>query len=442
MVSPGSTTPRPQAEWGLLGLMKRFLRRPAVIVAEIFVITAACTLGASLAQAGRSPAAEVARLREHGTLITALVRGLALDHVFTSLWFLLALTFATASLSIVVAEQIRRLRVAWGQAPTEAQFRNAPFRREFTRPASTDAASATHIRTQGRLGLAGSPLFHTGLLCVILAGALQALFGVQAVVDVYEGEILPATTEAWGAQWPGPLGRPFRLDEPLTLLSVASTRYETGDLMNLRLKLAEQGPGGGQIREMGINDELPVSRGRLYAEAQHGPAALVEWTAPSSAPIGSAVLLEKKETAAFGAYTQGPGALRARIRVPMPADGQRPDHAEVRILDGTSTLTEGSLKSGEALPLPGGGRLKLHGLPYWARLHGNHDPAIGLAYLGFILALLGAALTYGVTRVDEWVVVIPEGDRERVVVALRPHRFAPLFQERFEHLVRDHGGEV
>ncbi|HEY3400432.1 MAG TPA: cytochrome c biogenesis protein ResB [Geothrix sp.] len=440
-MSPASSTPRPPAGWGPFRALKRFLRLPAVIVAEILVITAACSLGASLAQAGRSPAAEVARLQQHGALVSALVRGLALDHVFTSLWFLAALVFATASLSIVVAEQIRRLRAAWGQAPAEAHFRNAPFRREFTRPASTDAVVGTHIRTQGRLALAGSPLFHTGLLCVILAGALQALFGVQAVVDVYEGEVLPATTEAWGAQWPGPLGRPFRLDEPLTLLSVASTRYETGDLMTLRLKLADQGPGG-QVREMGINDELPLSRGRLYVEAQHGPAALVEWAGPSLAPLRTATLLEKKETAAFGAYIQGPGTLRARIRVPMPADGRRPDHAEVRILDGASRLAEGVLKPGEALPLPGGGLLKLHGLPYWARLHGNHDPAIGLAYLGFILALLGAALTYGVTRVDELVAVTPEGDRERVVVALRPHRFAPLFQERFERLVRDHGGEV
>lgn len=438
----GAPSPRPKAGWGAPGFLKRFLRRPVVIIAEILVITTACALGAALPQAGRSPAVAVARLLEHGTIASALVRWMALDHVFTSLWFLAALAFATASLSIVVAEQIRRLRAVWGQAPTEAQFRSAPFRHEFSRPATGPSTASVAIRTRGRLALAGSPLFHTGLLCVILAGALQALFGVQAVVDVYEGETLPATVEAWGAQWPGPLGHPFHLDTPLKLLSVASTRYETGDLMNLHLKLAEGEPGNDQIREMGINDELPVSRGRLYVEAQHGPAALVEWTLPAAPPLGSAVLLEKKETAAFGAYTPGPGTLRARIRVPMPADGQRPDHAEVRILDGTSTLAEATLKPGETLALPGGGLLKLHGLPYWARLHGNHDPAIGLAYLGFALALLGAVLTYGVVQVDELIAVAPDGNTERVIVALRPHRFAPLFQERFERLVRDHGGEV
>ncbi len=419
--------------------LKHFLISPATIVGDLAVITLLGSLGAALPQAGVAAAAEVGWLRQHGPFLSFLADHLALDHVFTSPPFLVALGFATVSLSIVVVEQIRRLAAQWKLTPTEGAFRGAPFRAEFTRPAS---GAATTLRTRGRLGLAGSPLFHLGLLCVILAGALQALFGVSAVVDLYEGEVLPPAVEAWGAQWPGPLGSPFRLETPLRLVSVESTRYGGGDLRTLRLRLAEVTSNGDQMREMGINQDLPVPRGRLYADNQHGPAALVEWSLPAKPPQRTAILLEKKEAAAFGAYSQGPGHLRARIRVPMPGDGSRPGLAEVRVLDGPATLAEGPLRPGESLPLPGGGALKLHGLPYWARLHGNHDPAIGLAYLGFALALTGAALTYGITRVDELVAVTPEGEFERVVVALRPHRFAPLFRERFERLVRDHGGEV
>jgi hypothetical protein len=422
--------------------LKRFFRSPTIIVGELLGITLLGGLGAALPQAGVATADKVAHLRAHGAFVSALVNGLALDHVFTSPAFLFILGLATVSLTIVVVEQIQRLRAQWHLTLTEAHFRQAPFQREFTRPAMRPGTATVALCSRGRLGLAGSPLFHTGLLCVVLAGALQALFGVQAVVGLYEGETLPATAEAWGAQWPGPLGQPFHLDEPLRLISVESTQYDTGDLMNLRLKLAQVDSDGERVYGMGINEELQVSRGRLYVGAEHGPAALVEWAPPSAPPIRSALLLEQKEPHAFGAYAQGPGSLRARIRVPLPADGRRPDHAEVRILEGAATLAEGSLKPGEAFLLPGGGLLKLHGLPTWARLHGNHDPAIALAYLGFGLALLGAALTYGVTRVDELVAVTPEDDRERVVVALRPHRFAPLFQERFERLIRDHGGEV
>lgn len=425
-----------------LGSLKEFLRRPAVIVAEILIISAACMLGASLPQVGRSPAAEVARLWGHGAFMTNLARGLALDHVFTSRWFLSVLLLAAASLAIVIAEQMRRLRRTWRLPLTEAHFLNAPLRREFRRVRTGANAPSIQIHSRGRLGLAGSPLFHTGLLCVILGGGLSALFGVQAVADVYEGELVPATTEAWAGQWPGPLGQPFRLDEPLRLVSLESTQYPTGQLMALRVKVASGSPGGAPIHELGINEELRVSRGRLYLGAEHGPTALLEWRAPTTPEVRTAVLLEKKEVHAFGAYAQGPGSHLARIRVPQVPEGQRPDHAEVRVRSGALTLAEGILRPGETMVLPDGGELKLHGLPFWARLHGSRDPAIGVAYLGFALVFLGTAFTFGLVRVDEFVSITPEGDLERVVVALRPFRFEALFQERFERLVREHGGEV
>lgn len=439
-MSPRDEVLRSRPGWNPFLPVKRFLRRPAVIVAEILVITAACALGASLPQAGRSPAAQVLNLRSYGAATSALVDVLSLDHVFTSGWFLAALAFATASLVIVVVEQTRRLRATWSQVPTDAHFRNAPFRVEFTRPGNGPATRS--IRSRGRLGLAGSPLFHTGLLAVILAGVLGALFSVQAVVDLFEGETLPPTVEAWGLQQPGPLAAPFQLDAPLKLVSVEPTRYQGGDLMGLRLKVAEGDAEGGPTQDLGINQDLRVSRGRLYADSLFGPAALVAWDRPSTPESRTAVLLERKEPQAFGAYTPGPGSLRARIRVPMPADGSRPNHVEVRILQGESRVAEANLRPGEALALPGGGGFRLHGIPYWARLHGSRDPAIGLAYAGFMVALAGAILTYGVTRVDELVSVTPEDGRERVVVALKPHRFAPLFQERFARLVREQGGEA
>jgi hypothetical protein len=40
-------------------------------------------------------------------------------------------------------------------------------------------------------------------------------------------------------------------------------------------------------------------------------------------------------------------------------------------------------------------------------------------------------------KLDFCVVVTPLGDRQQVFVALRPQRFAPLFEDRFQRLVRD-----
>ena len=48
-------------------------------------------------------------------------------------------------------------------------------------------------------------------------------------------------------------------------------------------------------------------------------------------------------------------------------------------------------------------------------------------------AILGIVLLFGFVPVDEAVFV--EGDR--VVIAMRPQRFAPLFAERFERLCQE-----
>jgi hypothetical protein len=98
------------------------------------------------------------------------------------------------------------------------------------------------------------------------------------------------------------------------------------------------------------------------------------------------------------------------------------------------------LRPGEALILPGGGQVSVHDLRYWGGFILGHDLSVWPAYAGFALALLGAVLMFVVVKVDTAVIVEQAGDRERVTVALRPQRLAPLFAERFDRLVRDEGG--
>jgi hypothetical protein len=100
------------------------------------------------------------------------------------------------------------------------------------------------------------------------------------------------------------------------------------------------------------------------------------------------------------------------------------------------------VRVGEAVSLPGGYVLKLSGAPFWARLRGSRDPALWLAYAGFTLTLIGAAIIFTIVKVDTCVTVTPAGERERVLVALRSQRFAPLFEERFQRLVREQGGQA
>ena len=182
--------------------IKHFLRSPKVIVGELLALVLCCSLGAALPQVGTATQAEMAWFRDGGPSVTALVRLFALDHIFRSGWFLAATALAGASLALIVFEQVKRLRAQLSQRLTAAHFQNAPFRTEFeratlgglaSRQSSSPPNEQLRIWTERRIGLLGSPVFHLGLLLIIVAGALRALIGSEAVVDLVEGETLPPT---------------------------------------------------------------------------------------------------------------------------------------------------------------------------------------------------------------------------------------------------------
>ncbi len=414
--------------------LKRFFRAPATIVGALSFITLVSVLGASLPQVGSAEPEALARLRGHGPIVTALVDTLALDHLFHSPAFIVALALATVSLVIVVAEQFRRFRAAWTQTLTEAHFRTAPFQTTFLR-SRTPGQAGTQIRVRGRVGAAGSLLFHLGLLLVIAAATLRGLWGVSAAVDLLEQEVLPPTVEAWGAQWPGPLAHPFKVDTPLHLDAVRLSWYESGGIRDLAVQFSLEGSGPLVV---GINQEMHTSKGRIFVNSDVGPAALMEWTGGAGPLQRQALMMRQEAPGLFSAQTGSGLVLHART---ILASGQdRPTHLVLRVTEGGLLRFVGQLAPGQEVALPGGGLVRLVGLPYWVRLHGDRDPGLWLVYVGFIAGLAGAALTYTVTRVDELVKVTPEGDGDRVLVAMRPHRFSPLFRDRFERLVRKHGG--
>ncbi len=370
--------------------IKRFLRRPAMILGELATLAAAGALGATLPQ-----------LR-----------------VFQSPWFAAVAWLAAASLAVVIVEQFRRVRTQWRPPLAPTSFQSAPFQAEFERPATRPNSSA-RIWSERRLGVAGSLVFHVGLLCLIVAGALRALFATDAIVDLMEGETLAPTAAAWSAQWPGRFAKPFQLDQPVTLESVTGRRYSGGDLRELKAKLS--------IGEIAVNHQLRAGGGKIYLAQEFGPAALLEWNSTRRA----AALLAGNNHGSYEGVSTGPAGLKVFLR----SDSERPAKLEVRVMRGGGLLAAGSLNVGETLMLPDRHSLTLRGVPMWARLQGSRDSALWLAYFGMILTMAGAAMIFTLIKLDLCIAITPLGERERVFIALKPQRFAPLFQERFERLI-------
>ena len=388
--------------------IRRFFRSPRVILGELASLALIGTLGA---------------VKEDW-------------HVFGSAWFLAATALTTASLTIVLLEQFRRLRAGWTVQLTEAHFSSAPFRAEFERPA-TARQPQVKIWSERRIGLAGSFVFHCGLLLIIVAGMLRALFATDAATDVLEGETLAPQASAWAGQFPGVLAKPFALDREITLREVKATRYADGDLRSLSVRLAVEGAE----REVQINQEARVNGRRIYVGHEFGPAALLEWQPSAATPPAKQGLLLAE---ANGGNFEGKLAINANRRVYFRSHiddaGNRSGILEARVMHGDALVSATELPVGGTLALPDGGRITLHGLPTWARLHGSRDSALPLAFAGMLLAMLGATMIFTLIKRDCCVVITPLGERERVFVALKPQRFAPLFQEKFDQLVCELSG--
>lgn len=369
------------------------------------------------------------------------VRFLGLDRVLRTGWFLAALLVSSVTLSLVVHGQWQRARILLKQSLSLGSFRGAPFAREWVRPSGgTSGAVRSQLQTTGRWSLLGLPLFHTGLLILVLAGFISLLCRVGASVDLFEGETLPANSPAaFGAQSPGLLRQSLALPCPVTLEKLEPERYASSAVkaVTARVRLGD-GCDSGE-RSVAINSPLGVGPSTLYLTNMHGPAAFVQ-TDVGGRSDKQVALLRDEGTEGHTATMTLPDDLEARLRAGVDGSGALPGRVELRILRAGGLLFVGNLAAGQAVDLPGGASVALIRIGYWARFTASSDPSTWFAYAGFLLCVIGAALAVCVVRVDSAVVVTPVDGGERVFVALKPARFAPLYAERFEQLVNELDG--
>ncbi len=406
--------------------VRGFLRRPALVVGEVLALGMASVLVAALPQ--EPDALGVAHFGRQWPLLGRLGAVLGLHSVVTSGWFLALVALAIASLTTVQVDQWRRARRAWSAPPGRAAMARAPFRRE--RDLAPGERSPERFVRTGRLGVLGSPVFHLGLLVVVLAGLVRLLFFSDAMTEVVEGATVAAGPDAFEARRAGRLAKPFELPVPLRLDEVKETRYASGVLEQLEAKVSLLGEAGAEPRTLAINSPLdfPGLR-RLYLTPDHGLAAMCSRIGPSG-ERQELVKLEPDGDRLRGRFHTDDGR---EVRLRASVVGGRPDAVEVRVLRSGALLSVGERARGDAVPIGEGEVLRLLGFTAWAKLRGSQDVSRPIFFVGLSLALGGAVLMFSVVTVDS-AVFAEDG---RLVVALRPQRFAPLFADRFEHLCKE-----
>ena len=405
------------------------LRSRKLILVEVGAIAIAGAILTLVPQA-TGPATETAAFETAFPSLTPILQAIQFDRVLWSTWFLFILTLSCASLAVVLNDQFRKALKIWLRRPRPSHFARAPYRLEFERPARSDTAPVETLERRGRIAVWGLPMLHLGLLTVVLAGVIRMLWGQDAVVDLIEGETLPTSPTAYGAQWNGPFAGEFSFADPITFEELDLDFYESGRLRNIsgRVRVGE-----GIFARVAINEPLVFGSRQLYLSQTYGPAAIVAVEVGGvTENIGVPMSLEGKDFVGL-TFVHG---MELRLRGQGPSFGA----LQVRLLKDGGLAFVGSLAPGQSAELPTGGRIELLDIRKWARFNASRDVALWLAYTGFGLITLGALLLFAVVQVDTYLKVSAgEDGRELVLVAMRPKRFVPLFKERFEAFVESEG---
>jgi hypothetical protein len=244
-----------------------------------------------------------------------------------------------------------------------------------------------------------------------------------------EKETLGPGPAAWDGERHGWLGTAVTPTLPIQLLRLDVERHPSGALRWIAGQVAV---GGGSPHPVAVNDPLDLGDLQLTISGSHGLVALLEHSgAGDRGP--EAVWLEFGDGGAKGRAELG-GGVELRLRASDA--GGRPSAVEVRVTRGGALMFAGTRPLGGLVPLGPDEALRLVALRYWVQVQVARDPSRPVFYAGVIVALLGVAIMFGVVRIDT--AVYREGDR--LVVAMRPQRFAPLYAERFEALCREWTG--
>lgn len=411
---------------GLREAMSRptsILRSRVVITLELAAIGVALLAMAVIPQGTQDPPT---------TAFARVVSALWLDRIAIAPWFIALLAVAAVSLVVILGDQVRVAVRLW-RAPLDRRFlARCQYRTEFTRTVTTPRA-VERYRRHGRASLLGPPLLHLGLLLLLVAGLVRALMAAEATAEVVDGETLASGPGVWAIQRAAPFSWPIGLDTPLRVEGISPVFYPTGRLDRLT---AAVGVGDSAGRSIAINAPLRFGTVGIYLTQVFGPAALVEWHHRGTKDRTALLLAADSADGRWAGRADLEPGTELRVRTALGHDGDLPMEFEVRIIREGHLAAVSSLRPGDQLTVPSGGRLSMVGSVWWARLDASRDLSTPVATAGFGAVVVGAILIFGCARIQTAVVVEPGGPTvERVIIGLWAARDAPLYEDRFRRVV-------
>ena len=402
---------------GLCVKVIKTLRSRRYAVVFIILIIISLVLATAIPQRSRMTEAEWFRLRTKHPHLVRIIKTTGLDHVYTSWWFLAIAGLFSINIGLNLTE---RIKVSWRQFNDErdlsaSRIEALPLNTRISLSVARDFLSGQIegilkqsgyrvkgygkglFAIKGRIGYWWVPLFHGGILLVLIGVLISGLFRFSGTLEISEGQVFHGREGEYINRWYGLTGYRPEMDFSVKLMGF-NAEYWNGRHPKLYQSIVEIKTKDGRIftKTIEINTPFRYSGYSLYQTKYWGYSAVFGLKRGDSGSEETGyVNLPYKTDYRDKTLRQDfviPGAGFHAFLEYKPSGNK----VYVEIKDGVKPIYRGALNKGSKINLKGY-TLSFQDMVKWTGLYISCDPGVWVVYTGFtvlVISSLGMVFIY------------------------------------------------
>lgn len=436
--------------------IKKLLISPRTVISLILFILAACLIAFFVPQIADKSPSYFELWKENNIYTYRFVDRLQLNRVFTSYWFFPLVVVAAASLAYSLFLQVKKNvrqdlrhrsqitdhRTLSSESITisdrERVWINEVFQKRRYHEKKAAGGGLSFVFKKNSIGRWGGVIFHFGLLIIIISGILVLCLQKRGFIQLMEGETFDGKEINFLALEKGAFAGEFSTGFDTNLLKLDHSYYDSIKLRSLESSIVVDRDRDKVMQKISANNPLFIENTGIYQSNDYGYTLTFLLQRPSGDKIVSHFNIDKSSNIAKPAegMSDFPATDYAFKMKFVPDISYKSFYLSTPIL----YLTV--LKKGDAvfngLVIPGDAVkinedvLNLINMRLWSGLIFVYNPGIFMAYIGFAVGILGAAILFLVPYKEIHVIINPlTGGSEFSGVT---NRFQALFHEELEEI--------
>lgn len=437
--------------------IQRFLLSRATILFLIGSVGVSCLIGSLTPQMGRKGPRFFAAWQAESPRVYFLVDLLQLNHIYTSIWFLILIAVVALSLSYSIYYQTKGLIEFKTGAPGsfESSFsisvsKTAPgfaakIRQAFQgagyRPCLPGGGEDL-IFEKNRWARWGSVIFHLGLFCIIIAAIYGLAFQKRGYVHLARGDTFSGRDQDLIARDCGVLAAVFDLGFRVRLNDFAPAYWETDQIKELSSGLTLFDKDREMKYVLSMGKPVRFKGIDIYQSFDYGYVLTFVLESKGAEPVVSHFFLDapgRKDKPFTGGFVGEsatdytldmkfyPNLIEPSFYVTLPG-------VDLIVKKNGKVEFDGRVLFSQQARVANGDTFTFVGINYWSALSFVKNYGIPFVYLGLLLSVTGAFLIYVFPYKRVYLKIREDSDSFQIAMGGRANRYQAIFSEELKEI--------